>query len=103
MISVKRSPRQLDENGDIRSIGHEEAGVALTSALLYRLTEEHDFITSILPLVKYHAEPSHFYRGGAKSAAVRRLATKVNIEELVLVAKADFLGRTAESATKRYL
>ena len=90
----------LDEKGDIRSIGHEETGVGLTSSLLYRLTEEHDFIASILPLVKYHAEPSHFYSGGAKNAAVRRLATKVNIGELVLVAKADFLGRTAESAQR---
>ena len=96
----KATTTALDEYSDIRSIGHEQAGVALTRSFLYRLTDEHDFIESILPLVKYHAEPSHFYRGGAKNAAVRRLATRVNIEDLVLVAKADFLGRTAEESLR---
>jgi tRNA nucleotidyltransferase (CCA-adding enzyme) len=51
-----------------------------------------------LPLVKYHLLPSQFYTQGAKSAAIRRLASKVNIEELICVAKADFLGRTTDEA-----
>jgi len=90
----KATHTKVDENGDIRSIGHEYAGVEPTKKLLYRLTDEHDFIESILPLVEHHLKPSQFYTGGAKASAIRRLATKVNIEELVLVAKADFLGRT---------
>jgi tRNA nucleotidyltransferase (CCA-adding enzyme) len=95
----KATTTAMDEKaGRIRAIGHEEAGIELTRNFLYRLTSEHDFIESILPLVKYHQKPSQFYKNGAKNNAIRRLATKVNIEELVIVAKADFLGRTTQEA-----
>jgi len=87
-----------EEKGRLRAIGHEAAGVEPTKRFMYRLTSEHDFIESILPLVEYHLQPSQFYKNGAKSKAIRRLATKVNIEELVIVAKADFLGRTSKEA-----
>ena len=87
-----------EEKRRIRAIGHEAAGVEPTKNFMYRLTSEHDFIESILPLVEHHLQPSQFYKNGAKSKAIRRLATKVNIEELVLVAKADFLGRSSEDA-----
>jgi len=88
----------FEEDGKIRSLGHENTGIEETRRFLYRLTDEHDFIESILPLVEYHLKPSQFYKQGAKASAIRRLATKVSIEELVLVAKADFLGRTTEEA-----
>jgi len=80
----------------IRAIGHEKAGIEPTRSFLYRLTSEHDFIESILPLVEYHLKPSQFFAQGAKAGAIRRLATKVNIEELVMVAKADYHGRGIE-------
>ena len=82
----------------ISAIGHERAGVEPTERFLYRLTDEHDFIKSILPLVEYHLAPSGYFRNGAKASAIRRLSTKVNIEELVIVARADFLGRTTEAS-----
>jgi len=63
--------------------------------------DEHDFIESLLPLVEHHLKPSQFYAGKAKASAIRRLATKVNIEELVVVAEADFLGRTTEISLAR--
>ena len=85
-----------EEDGRVRAIGHEKAGIEPTKSFMYRLTFEHDLIKSILPLVEHHLKPSQFYAQGAKSAAIRRLATKVNIEELVIVAKADFLGRTTQ-------
>ncbi len=85
-------------DSNIRSIGHEKAGVEPCRSLMYRLTDEHDLIESILPFVEHHLKPSQLYQAKAKDAAIRRLATKVNIEELVLVAKADFLGRTTKEA-----
>ncbi len=94
----KATHTTIEEDGCIRAIGHEEAGVEPTKSLLYRLTDEHDFIESILPLVEHHLKPSQFYQGKAKKSAFRRLATKVNIEELVVVAKADFLGRTTKES-----
>ncbi len=78
----------------ISAIGHELAGLEPTESFMYRLTDEHDFIKSIFPLVEHHLAPSIYYRGKAKNKTIRRLSTKVNIEELVTVARADFLGRT---------
>jgi len=91
---------QTDTPPSIHAIGHEKAGLAPTGTFMYRLTNEHDFIRSILPLVEHHLKPSQFYKQGAKAGAIRRLATKVNIEELVLVARADFLGRTTPEAKR---
>jgi len=97
----KATHTSLDDDGRIRSIGHEKAGIKPTETLLYRLTDEHNFIKSILPLVEHHLKPSQFYKGKATASAFRRLATKVNIEELVFVAKADFLGRRTEESLAR--
>ena len=91
----------VDVEGNVRSIGHEHTGLDLTKRLMYRLTDEHDFIESLLPLVEHHLKPSQFYTANSGSKAIRKLATKVNIEELVCVAKADFLGRTTEEALSR--
>ncbi len=97
----KATHTTIEEDGHIRAIGHEKAGLEPTKSLMYRLMDEHDFIESLFPLVEHHLKPSQFYAGKAKASAIRRLATKVNIEELVVVAKADFLGRTTEEALTR--
>ena len=97
----KATHTTVDVEGNIRSIGHEEAGLALTKKLMYRLMDEHDFIKSLYPLVAHHLKPSQFYRAKAGNKAIRKLATKVNIEELLIVAKADFLGRTTEESLTR--
>jgi len=94
----KATHTTVDEDGNIRSIGHEKSGIELSKSLLYRLMDEHEFINAVVLLVEHHMKPSQFYRDKAKSSTIRRLATKVNIEELVLVAKADFLGRTTEES-----
>ncbi len=88
-------------DGRIRSRGHEEVGVQIAEGFLKRLTDDKKLIQKVLVLVRYHFAPTAFYKGGAKSGAIRRLATKVNIEELVKVAKADFLGRGDD--TKDYI
>jgi tRNA nucleotidyltransferase (CCA-adding enzyme) len=93
----KATTTTFDE-GRIRAIGHEEVGVELTRTMMYRLTNAHDFIEGILPLVAHHLKPSQLYRANAGNKAIRKLALMVNIEELVMVAKADFLGRTTPEA-----
>jgi len=94
----KASSTTVDDMGHIRAIGHERAGLVPTKSLMCRLTNERDFIETLFPLVEHHLKPSQFYAAKSKASAIRRLATKVNIEELVMVAKADFLGRTTEEA-----
>lgn len=91
----------IDNAGNVRSVGHEMTGLALTKTFMYRLLDEHDFIESVLPMVEHHLKPSQFYRACSTNKAIRKLATKVNIEELVVVAKADFLGRTTKEALSR--
>lgn len=90
----------IDDDGRIRAIGHEVEGLEPTKSFMYRLTSEHDFIESILPLVEHHLKPSQFYAAKSKNKAILKLATKVNIEELIIVAKADFLGRTTEESLR---
>ncbi len=93
----KATHTQID--GDIiRAIGHEKAGVESAKDFLYRLTNEHDFVRSVLPLVEYHLVPSMYFRNKAKDKTIRILSTKVNIEELLILARADFLGRTTHEA-----
>ncbi|MFA5502543.1 MAG: HD domain-containing protein [Sulfurovaceae bacterium] len=86
------------ENDKITAIGHEKAGVEVVYSFMSRLTNEHKLIMKIEPLVRYHLAPSQLYKQQATIKAIRRLSTKVNIEELVLVAKADFLGRLTPEA-----
>ncbi len=85
-------------DGRIRALGHEKAGLKPTISFLQKLTNEQKFIDEIVPLIRYHLLPSQFYAQKSSSKAIRRLANKVNIEELVIVAKADFLGRTTEES-----
>jgi len=87
-------------DGRIRAIGHENTGIPLTERFLARLSDEKALVEKILPLVKHHLKPMQFYQQGAKSAAIRRLANQVNISELVLLAKADYLGRATPEAMR---
>lgn len=96
------SDEKNPHNTHIRAIGHEKAGIEPTVALLQKLSNEQNLIDSILPLVIHHLKPPQFYKQGAKSAAIRRLSTKVNIKSLVLVAKADSFGRDEQSQAKDY-
>ena len=85
-------------DGKITSRGHEEAGVEIAKNFLKRLSDDKKLIKEVLPLVRWHFAPSAFFKQKAKNRAIRRLSTKVNIKELVKVAKADFLGRDVKEA-----
>ncbi len=89
---------KIDKNGNITSVGHELGGVEPTVNFLQKLTNDVKLIESIIPLVEHHLKPSIYYANGAKDSTIKRLATKVNIKDLVLVAKADNLGRSTEEA-----
>ncbi|MCJ7765481.1 MAG: HD domain-containing protein [Thiovulaceae bacterium] len=87
-------------DGKIRATGHEITGLALTQAFLERVTDEKALVERILPLVRHHLKPLQFYRERAAAPAIRRLANAVNIEELITLAKADFLGRSTKEAKR---
>ena len=83
--------------GHIRSLGHDEAGVAPTLSFLRRLTDEARILKEVPPLVQCHMQPFSLWRSRAGDAAIRRLAMKVvRIDRLLRVAQADDQGRLPE-------
>ena len=86
-------------DGRIRSIDHEEQGVAPAMALLDRLNIHaiggYDVRAQVAGLTGQHLKPGAWYkvRDQIKDGAFRRLAQKVDLELLARVAKSDCLGR----------
>lgn len=89
-------------DGRIRSLGHEEAGVAPATALLDRLNvnslDGFDVRAQVLAITAHHLKPGAFYktRDQITDGAFRRLAARVDMELLARVARADCLGRTGD-------
>jgi len=86
-------------DGRIRSLDHEEAGIAPATAFLDRLNvhsmDGFDVRRQVLGLVAQHLKPGAFYKAGNVSdGAFRRLAQKVDLELLARLARADCHGRT---------
>ena len=87
-------------DGRIRSLGHEEAGVAPATSLLDRLNihaiDGVDVRREVLAMTAHHLKPGAWYkvRDEVGDGAFRRLAQKANMEWLARLAKSDCLGRT---------
>lgn len=80
--------------GRIRSLGHDEEGVAPTLSFLRRLTNEERLFNEVPPLVRMHMRPFAMWRDKSSDGAIRRLAAKVvRIDRLCRVAAADDAGR----------
>ena len=78
----------------IRSLGHDEAGVAPTLSFLRRLTNEERLLREVPPLVRLHMRPFAMWKDKASDAAIRRLAAQVvRMDRLLRVAAADDAGR----------
>jgi tRNA nucleotidyltransferase (CCA-adding enzyme) len=90
------------QDGRIRSLGHEEAGVAPALALLDRLNvhsiDGYDVRAQVVGLTAHHLKPGawHKVRDQVGDGAFRRLAQKVDLELLARVAAADCRGRPGD-------
>ncbi len=86
-------------DGRIRSMDHEEQGVAPAAAFLDRLNvhslDGYDVRRQVLGITAQHLKPGswHKVRDEVGDGAFRRLAQKVDLELLARVAKADCEGR----------
>ena len=86
-------------DGRIRSRNHEQAGLEPTQAFLDRLkvhsVDGFDVRRQIEGMVAYHLTPGMWHKSPEKvgDGAFRRLARKVDLELLVLLASADCHGR----------
>lgn len=86
-------------DGRIRSLDHEQAGVAPTISLLNRLNihtiDGFDVRQQVIGLTAHHLKPGMLHKAGnVGDGAFRRLAQKVDLELLARLARADCLGRT---------
>ncbi len=86
-------------DGRIRSIDHEEQGVAPATAFLDRLNihsiDGYDVRHQVLGMTAQHLKPGMWFkvRDEVGDGAFRRLAQKVDLELLARLAKSDCLGR----------
>jgi tRNA nucleotidyltransferase (CCA-adding enzyme) len=86
-------------DGRIRSLDHEEQGVAPAMSLLDRLNvhsiDGYDVRRQVAGLTAQHLKPGAWYkvRDEVGDGAFRRLAAKVDLELLARLAKSDCLGR----------
>lgn len=88
-------------DGRIRSLGHEEAGVAPTHAFLDRLNvhsmDGYDVRRQVVAIVANHLKPGMWHTAPTVGdGAFRRLAQRVDLELLARLAEADCLGRTGQ-------
>ena len=86
-------------DGRIRSLNHEEAGVAPTVSLLDRVNihtiDGFDVRSQVIGLTAHHLKPGMLRKAeNVGDGAFRRLAQKVDLELLARLARADCLGRT---------
>ncbi|MDG2198342.1 MAG: HD domain-containing protein [SAR324 cluster bacterium] len=91
------------KDGHWRSPAHDVLGMQPTEKFLRRLTDEASLIEKVMVLVREHLRPSMLYNDREKvtPGAIRRLALRVSIPELLLVAEADHFGRTTKDALRR--
>jgi len=88
-------------DGRIRSLNHEDAGVAPTLSVLNRLNihtiDGFDVRTQVIGLTAHHLKPGMLRKAeNVGDGAFRRLAQKVDLELLARLARADCLGRTGD-------
>lgn len=86
------------ERGRWRSAAHDVEGEGPTRSLLGRITGAADVADPVVAFVKEHLRPSQLYHARDKvgDAAIRRLATRVDIPALCRVAWSDAAGRQQE-------
>jgi tRNA nucleotidyltransferase (CCA-adding enzyme) len=95
-----KPPTTAFVDGRIRSIDHEQAGVGPATALLDRLNihamDGFDVRKQVLGITAHHLKPGMFgmSKTPVSDGAFRRLAQKVDLELLAIVAKSDCMGRT---------
>ena len=94
-----KPPTTAFSDGRIRSIDHEQAGVAPATAVLDRLNVHtiggFDVRRQVLGMTAHHLKPGMFgmSKTPVSDGAFRRLAQKVDLELLARLAKSDCMGR----------
>jgi putative nucleotidyltransferase with HDIG domain len=95
----KRSCTKLDEDGNIVSPNHAKKGALTTRQILYREIETpFEIREMIVGLVRYHGLPIWIFEKPDPTKAFSLASLEVDTKLLVILAKADILGRICEDA-----
>lgn len=85
------------EDGKIISYNHERVGLKLVRKFLDRISKKEDdeFKNYVLNMTEFHMQPNQLANQNSKLKSTRKLFSRsICPEDLVLLAKADALGRT---------
>ena len=83
-----------NDHGRIRALGHEEAGLPLTEALLSRITQEKKLHRCVANMVELHMRPNIMAaQRSSRKSFCKLFDRSLCPEDLILLAKADALGR----------
>jgi putative nucleotidyltransferase with HDIG domain len=90
----KRSTTSTDESGNIVSPSHAKKGAFTVRQILYREIETpFEIRESIVGLVRYHGLPLWIFEKPDPVKALLKASFEVDMQLLVMLAKADILGR----------
>lgn len=88
----------IDENGHIRALRHETAGVLLAEGFIKRLTSEAEVRRYVTNMVAQHMRPNVIAEGNPKLKTTNHLFDdSVCPEDLLLLCKADRMGQRKEA------
>jgi len=92
----KPATTKVNEFGKIVSYDHDKKGKELAIAYLETITDDKKLISEIATLVEHHMKPIFYYnsKDNISDGAFRKLSTKVDLKELILLSTCDRLGRT---------
>ena len=90
--------------GKLHAYGHEEAGLSLAESFLARLTGEVKLHAYVKNQIALHMRPNMMVAQGAKARSFMGLFDRaVCPEDLLSLAKADYLGRQGGGAARQEL
>lgn len=87
----------IKEDGKIISYNHERAGLKLVRKFLNKMTKKEDskLRDYVLNMTEFHMQPNQLANQNSKLKSTRKLFAKsICPQDLVLLAKADAMGRT---------
>ncbi len=94
---------EIGEDGRIHALGHEQAGVEITDRFIRRLTRERKLRQYILNMTELHMKPNILAGAKAKVKSTNKLFDEsVDPEGLILLARADYLGREERQPNLEY-
>lgn len=84
--------------GKVTSYGHDVKGSEMAASFMKELGADPDMVQAVQRLVREHMQPVLLYKQKDRISgkAIRRLLGRVDVDELLLLSEADYLGRDME-------